>query len=53
MLRVGWGGGFPDFDAEFKFAIIQNSYFHEAPPPKKNGNFSSGLDLEKLFEVDF
>ena len=27
MLRVGWGGGgFTEFDAEFKFAKIQNSY---------------------------
>ena len=31
MLRVGWGGGacgnqFPIFDAEFKFAKIQNSH---------------------------
>ena len=25
MLRVGWGG-FVEFDAEFKFAKIQNSY---------------------------
>ena len=22
--------------------------FHKGPPPKKNGNFSSGLDLENL-----
>ena len=27
MLRVGgWVGGFMEFDAEFKFAKIQNSY---------------------------
>ena len=27
MLRVvGWSGGFVEFDVEFKFAIIQNSY---------------------------
>ena len=27
MLRVGWGGeGFAEFDVEFKFAKIQNSY---------------------------
>ena len=26
MLRVGWGGGLAEFDAEFKFAKIQNSY---------------------------
>ena len=26
ILRVGWGGGFAEVDAEFKFAKIQNSY---------------------------
>ena len=33
MLRVG---GLAEFDAEFKFAKIQNSYFHnpQRPPPQ-------------------
>ena len=34
MLRVG-GGGFMEFDVEFKFAKIQSFYFLWGPPPPK------------------
>ena len=49
MLRVGGvGGGFREFDVEFKFAKIQSFYFHEPPPPSLNIGI---LDFSK-FELN-
>ena len=53
MLRVGWGGlvgagGFAEFDAEFKFAKIQNSYVEGGWGGSQNLMLSSNLLKSKI-----
>ena len=40
---LGGGGGLAEFDAEFKFAKIQNPHFHE-PPPHPHTHFQLVFD---------